>query len=376
MAYKGKREQKTFVEEIIVVSGVVIAGVALQFFTGGFDKAFLAFPVNVILLLPLIALFFVKRVALERVASGSLSIILLIVFTIAALYMGLIPGNQVKVSWPFVLIYLMILINLTAVISCRVKRFKIGDIAFLLNHAGLMLLLYSAGPGSADKSRYFMRVNEGGTEWRAQLSGRDSQDKLTELPVAIYLDDFVLEEYPPRIAVIDRGTGEAMPVNRPLYLESIKGRSAVVMDWKISVDSFINLPRYAPTAYLTISNLQEEEIVSDWITCGNFFQNFRTINLSDRYCIAMTFPEPKRFISRIEVYSKSGESRVDSVMVNHPVTIGSWKVYQHSYNTQMGKDSDWSLFELVYDPWLIPALTGIILMLLGSVALIWTGGKR
>ncbi|MDP3453475.1 MAG: hypothetical protein Q8R90_11030, partial [Bacteroidales bacterium] len=100
MAYKGKREQKTFVEEIIVVSGVLIAGVALQFFTGGFDKAFLAFPVNVILLLPLIALFFVKRVALERVASGSLSIILLIVFTIAALYMGLIPGNQVKVSWP------------------------------------------------------------------------------------------------------------------------------------------------------------------------------------------------------------------------------------------------------------------------------------
>ncbi|MDZ4058753.1 MAG: hypothetical protein U1D64_01790, partial [Bacteroidales bacterium] len=68
--------------------------------------------------------------------------------------------------------------------------------------------------------------------------------------------------------------------------------------------------------------------------------------------------------------------RVDSVMVNHPVTIGSWKVYQHSYNTQMGKDSDWSIFELVYDPWLIPALIGIVLMLLGSVALIWTGGKR
>lgn len=376
MVSKGKREQKIIIEEVVVVSGVIVAGIALQLLTGSFDKAFLAFPVNVLLLIPLIALFFVRRASLKRVSSGSLSVILLIVVSLAALYMGLIPGNMVKISWPFVLIYLMIIVNLTAVISYRIKSFKGGDIPFILNHAGLLILLFSAGPGSADKSRYFMRVNEGGTEWRGELSGSTNKDNIKELPIAIYLEDFILEEYPPKIAVIDRLTGETMPLGKEVYLESIKGASALFMDWRVTVDSFVNLPRYAPMTYISVTNSIDNEVSKGWITCGNIFQNHKTYNLTEKYTIAMTFPEPKRFISRVEVYSQSGKTITDSVMVNHPLTLGSWKIYQHSYNSQMGKDSDWSVFELVYDPWFIPALFGIILMLMGSVALIWNGGKR
>jgi hypothetical protein len=62
--------------------------------------------------------------------------------------------------------------------------------------------------------------------------------------------------------------------------------------------------------------------------------------------------------------------------VNHPLTAGSWKIYQHSYDNNMGKDSEWSVFELVYDPWYLPALAGIIIMMAGAVLLIWKGGKR
>lgn len=377
MVGEGKRKRTIAIEEAVVTAAVVSAGFALQFTLGSFDKAFLAFPVNIIALAAFGTLFFIKRGKfLSRLSSGSLSVILLTLILFSTLYMGLVPGNRVKLSWPFILIYLMTLINITAVISVHLKSFSKKSIPFLLNHFGVLILLYAAGLGSADKSRYFMRVNEGEVEWRADQSGFGARDALKELPIAISLKNFEIEEYPPKLAIIERATGEALPKGRPLLFPAELNNFAQIEGWSIKVDSLKYLPRYAPTAYVLVTSQGTNDTLRGWVSCGNHFQRHKTLDINEKFCVAMTFPEPKAYSSHVIVYTRSGKERGGIVMVNSPLTVGSWKIYQHSYDTQKGRDSQWSRFELVYDPWFIPALIGIIMMIAGAITLFWKGGAR
>ena len=377
MAGKSERKRKVALEEIVMISAVMIAGFALQFFSGPFDKRFLAFPVNVILIAMLLLIFFMKKGGgLSRMASGSLSVTLLAAMTIAALWMGLVPGNMVKISWPFVLLYLLVLVNLTAIIALKIKSFSVGQIPFMLNHAGLLILLLAAGPGSADKARYFMTVAEGTTEWRGEPSGSREGANVVELPIAVELKDFSMEEYPPRLGIVDKTTGEAMPAGNPLFYESVVGARFSIDRWEIAVDSVLDKYRYAPAAYVRVKETGSGELNEGWVSCGNYFQHFKILDLDDRLCVAMTFPEPKAYRSEVKVFTPDGDVKNGIIEVNSPMTMKSWKIYQFSYDTQKGRDSEHSIFELVYDPWVIPSYIGFILMLFGAVTLFWKGGRR
>jgi hypothetical protein len=377
MAGQSKGKQKNLVEEVIVSLAVISAGVGLQLVIGNFSKSIIAFPVNLLIILGAGTLFLAKKGNfLNRAASGTLSVVLISQITITAILMGLIPGNIIKDSWPFALLWLMLMLNLTAVVSLKIKTTGLRDIPFLLNHAGLLLLMFSGGPGSADKSRYFMRVYEGSTEWRAQRSAGNERENLQELPVAITLEDFHIDEYPPKIAIINRLDGVALPTGKPQYIEAKLNLKGEIAGHIISVDSVLYRPRYAPAAYITITELNSSSVIEGWVSCGNRFQPHKTLNLNEELCAAMTFPEPKSFNSEVTVYTKNGLEKRGVISVNHPLTAGSWKIYQHSYDNNMGKDSEWSVFELVYDPWYLPALAGIIIMMAGAVLLIWKGGKR
>lgn len=377
MADRSERKRKIIIEELIVVSAVIIAGMALQFFSGPFDKYFLAFPVNVALIALIFLIFFMKRnIVLSRMASGSLSVILLVSATMAALWMGLVPGNQVKVSWPFVLIYLMLVINLTAVLSLRIKRSLKGSFSFVFNHVGLLILLLASGPGSADKSRYLMTIYEGNTEWRGELSGDRRGEGVKELPLAIELIDFSMEEYPPKIVVIDKITGNAMPKKKPVFHESVIGSSFWIDKWHIRVDSVVDRPRCAPEAYVKAYDSSTDVLKEGWVSCGNYFQTFKILDMDEYHAVAMTTPEPQSYSSRVKVYTRKGEIIEGDIEVNSPLKVGSWRIYQYSYDTRKGGASEYSVLELVHDPWVIPAYVGYILLLTGSVTLFWKGGKK
>ena len=47
-----------------------------------------------------------------------------------------------------------------------------------------------------------------------------------------------------------------------------------------------------------------------------------------------------------------------------------------SYNEQMGKWSNVSVFELVRDPWLHAVYVGIYLLIIGAVGMFLTAGKK
>lgn len=85
---------------------------------------------------------------------------------------------------------------------------------------------------------------------------------------------------------------------------------------------------------------------------------------------------PKRFASKINIYTKSGKSFAATVDVNKPAEVDGWKIYQYGYDTQMGAMSNISILELVRDPWLPIVYTGIFMMIVGAVTLFFIGAGR
>lgn len=54
-----------------------------------------------------------------------------------------------------------------------------------------------------------MTTRMGSAEWRAT----DDKGQLIELPLAIELKDFTIDEYPPKLMLIDNETGRTLPEN-------------------------------------------------------------------------------------------------------------------------------------------------------------------
>lgn len=62
--------------------------------------------------------------------------------------------------------------------------------------------------------------------------------------------------------------------------------------------------------------------------------------------------------------------------MNRPFAIEGWKIYQLSYNEQMGKWSNLSVFELVKDHWLPVVYIGIFMLLFGAVGMFLTASRK
>ena len=94
---------------------------------------------------------------------------------------------------------------------------------------------------------------------------------------------------------------------------------------------------------------------------------------------------PRRFASDITIIRNNALSSDHSpltpkieatVEVNKPVEVDGWKIYQYGYDTQMGAMSQYSILELVSDPWLPLVYTGIYMMLAGAVCMFVIGGRK
>jgi hypothetical protein len=199
-------------ESITVTCGIMIVGFLLQITIGNFNFYLLAVPVNIfvgsIIALLCIASLFISNSHIMRWFTGiPISVCLITAQLILTLIMGLTPQvaskdisnifirlgfNSMTSSWAFVLIYLFILLSLGSLIVRKFRRFRLKDYAFYMNHIGLWLVLFAAGLGYADMERYIMHVEEGKTEWRVY----DDDGNVKELPIAIKLNDFDMEEQP------------------------------------------------------------------------------------------------------------------------------------------------------------------------------------
>ena len=233
--------------------------------------------------------------------------------------------------------------------------------------------------------RYIMHVREGETEWRVY----DYNENIKELPIAIHLKDFDMDVYPPKLVVIDRQSGEVQPQDNPhiLQLDHDNPR-ALLNGWEVETLEYIHqavrssdstyreVPMPGATPAARVRAKKDELIYEGWICGGNQAQVYMTLPLDEQYSIVMTTADPRTFVSEVEVYSEKGDTKAADIEVNKPLRLDNWTIYQYGYDNQAGRLSSYSSFELVYDAWLWPVYIGIIMMMLGSVGMIWTGRMR
>lgn len=392
-------------EGIVIVGGLIFTGIVLQSLLGSIDFENLKFPLNLIfggILIFLIVIFSLlskKNKYINWFSGYEASLTALLGILGLVVIMGLtkqIPDNvhlhpnklhisagfsQMTRSWTFALPFVYFLFLLGLVILRKGFNFHQKNIFFLLNHLGLFIALFAGIFGSSDLEKYRMQTHIGQTEWR----GTDDKQQLVEVPIAIELKSFNIEEYPPKILMIDNQKGEAQPVDRPQNLlienDSVKGK---LLDWNIQIITY--LPMAAPVFSETTSKYVEfqthgatsavylkankkDTIVEGWVSMGNHMFPHKALELNKKYSLVIPQREPKKYTSDVRIYSKSGK-QVDTVIeVNKPYSIDGWKIYQVSYDDAMGRWSSTSVFELVKDPWLPFVYIGIFMMLSGALGL-------
>ncbi len=323
---------KQYKTSLIVLAAVVAAGLVLQFTLGSFDIAALAFPVGVIALALIVmavaGLALYREKAAFRLLSGiPFSVAAIGALLVCCLVMGLVPqGGQglltaLTSSWPFVLIYLTLLLSLGCVIARALMDFNLRRWAFYLNHIGLWLVLAGAGIGRADYRELTVRIGEGG-------ENRVEKFEFLNLPFRMRLDDFRMEEYPVKWGVVDIRTGRFQPEKKPVYYASER-------------EAFARNP--SPEAHERI---------------------------------ASTLPEPKSFASDVTVTFPDGKTEQAIIEVNRPYRHGSWTLYQSGYDREAGPESAYSVFKAVRDPWLPVVYAGILLLAAGALSMLVTKKRK
>ncbi len=287
--------------------------------------------------------------------------------------------------WPFVLVYgwmtftlgLVSLKRMGAAFSHKPSVILRRDIPFLLNHFGLFVAITSATLGNADMKRVQMTIGKGAPEWCAT----DDEGLVHELPVAIKLLDFRIDEYPPKLALIESKT-DTPPSTLLLDNAFTTGQ---IGEWRITLNQYYDYAEpvvnkdstsYAPsnqtgavTAVHITANNEKGEAMEGWLTDGSYKFPSRQLELDHKTALVMLPREPRRYVSQVEIVTKTGKDIKTDILVNNPVTVDGWIIYQLGYDNQMGRWSETSVLELVSDPWLPAVYAGIFMMLAGAVCM-------
>lgn len=405
-----------YIEGWTISGGIFITGTILQFFLGKITPNAFHFPVNLIsgaVFLFLLVIFYLisKKIkglqwfAGYAAAVTSISSLLLLVIIMgltrqSASSTDLSPENsfvrtgfmQMTVSWQFILLFLYFLWILGLVTLKRVSRFTFTwkDTGFILNHAGLFIALFAAFWGSSDLQRLRMTASMNTPEWRAT----DEKNEMAELPLAIELKSFTIDEYPPKLMLLDNTSGEALPKKHPenVSVETCPLKSNL-LDWDLEITQYlpsaagvfnqdtVNFVEYhdegaTAALYVKARNQMDKTQKEGWISCGSYVFPYSSLRLNEKESLIMAEREPKHFASNITVYTQGGEKKDALVEVNKPFSIDGWKIYQVSYDEAMGKWSRQSVFELVKDNWLTAVYTGMGMMMTGAIFLFFSAPMK
>ena len=393
-----------YVESFFIGIGLIITGLFLEVFSTSNNVFTLSYPYNVIFLVGYVTILFVlykwfsntQIIRWLTKVPASISSIALVTFLV--MIMGIIPQipsenklinnlglNHITSNWAFLLILFQFLTCLGLISIKRILQFKWSNFGFILNHTGLFLALTAGVLGTGDLQRLSLDVYEGKPGWIAVDTQKNEE---VELPFAIYLKDFLIDEYNPKLALIDNKTGSiAHNDGKNLYLVE-KGETYYFHNFEVKIEDFLpNAIRFGmryeavneigspPAAKISVKNIENDSIQNSWISSGSFRYPYESFKISEEYSVVMTIPEVKKFSSDIDILTQEGE-RISTVLeVNKPYKYKGWKIYQLSYDDKMGKWSNLSVLELVKDPWLPLIYIGIFMMIAGAIYMFWMGNK-
>lgn len=419
----------TYPEGFTIASGLLVVGLMLQWSVGPLEWTVFRWPANIIVLavyvLCLVAAYLCRgrSHAIRFLSTPYAAVPALAFAAVLTVVMGLTPQvaatrrpadpiglTRMLSWWPFILIYIYVSVIVALVAIGQLCHFTWRRLPSLLCHAGLFVVLAGGTLGSADMQRVKVYCEQGQPEWRAL----DERQEVVELPLAIQLEQFTIDEYPPKLMMIN---SEGLPIPKdkpatllidstfttgdlngwtvsivkrlgnaaPAVLASMAGNMPREMMGQLKMDSLgmaINKGGFVPfegrgaQCALLVKATKDGKEKTGWVTCGSYLFPYQGLALPDGTTIAMPTREPERYASLVDIYTKSGKNIQTTIEVNKPFTIEGWKVYQLSYNEQMGKWSTLSIFECVSDPWLPVVYVGIFLLLAGAILMIFVGVRR
>lgn len=390
-------------ESFLIAFGFLIIGFALEIVSAGTGAQALHYPYNVTFGVFFVTtgiaakLLFKKHPVIKWLASvpASISAIALVFFMVVLL--GLIPqvenehSNQllkllglthITSSWPFIMALLFLLATLLFAIFKRLYPLNLKNIAFFVNHAGLWFALFGGFLGAGDFRRLNMDLYTDEVVWKAYDQGRNE----IEMPLALKLNKFDIDEYNPKLVMVNHHTWDFAPgvENQQFIIET--ANSGKIGNWEITVDKFhasayqnggvyekSEMIGSGPAAFIRALNTVDGTVKEGWITSGSFVMNSRLIEIDEEFSIAMTIPDPKRYSSEATLYTFEGDVEQIVLEVNKPYSVAGWKIYQTSYDERFGRWSQLSVVELIKDPWLPVVYTGIFMMIAGAIYLMWVG---
>ncbi len=397
----------TYKEGTAVAVGIAVTGLLLQLTTGPLEWRTFLWPVNIVALVSLVCILVFLHALRHKIyivrflATPQMAVPTLVAVTIVTVIMGLTrqvsstshPVDILGLSkmlqcWPFVLEYILLTIVVGMTALKQFSTFSLRRIPSLMCHVGLFIFLTCGTLGNADMQRLKMYCENGKPEWR----GLDEWQNIVELPLAVQLNKFDIKEYPPKLMLVD-DYGRALPMEKPVMMTATENAKGQLMDWNIEVLRYmedampvaldsVTLQSYkesdtpGASTVLRIRATRGKEAKEGWISTGSYRFPGSTLQLTPEIRLAMSSREPERFSSDVDIYTQEGMAMKAVITVNNPVTMEGWKIYQYSYNEEMGKWSNYSVLELVRDPWLPAVYTGIFLVLAGAIGIFITANRR
>ncbi len=279
-------------------------------------------------------------------------------------------------SLPFVAALAGVAVNLAVSLA---RRLRCGPdrLRFSVVHAGLLIAVIggAAGHGGLIRARFILE--EGGSPGDAVVA---EDGRRIRLPVALVLDDFVLERFPPMLLLDDGGRlsrGETLL--GPDATDSMQGLDIAVRSWLPAAAVVggrpvpFREPGANPAADVVV-HADGREIAAGWLHPAGPLGIELALPLADGRTLHMESPRPQRFLAQVRA-----DGRPVEVTVNRPLRVDGWAIYLLSYDEKLGPASRTAVFEAVEDRALPAVYLGIGLLLIGVLAHLWrpvTAGSR
>ncbi len=398
----GYRESFLFAFQLLII-GMTIEIISGEKGVGGFS-----WPINLFSIIAYVVLIFViyfssKKSSFFRwMSSLQVSVSAIVLMGLLVLMMGMITQDNsanrpfilrmtgfshVKSSYPFLFSQVYLVTALSFVILKRIQgKMNKRNIAFLVNHVGLWMVLVFGYAGSGDISRLSLYIYE--NKSFNNLAINNETKELLKIPFELKLLDFSIIPYPSKLGVYkvkeNKYINLDIEMNRFSNFNKVKYNNWIIHpryylpNAQKTGDGFVESKKEGSVPALNLVVKQDDKNLSysAWLSPGNYRVSPEYLSLDKNNILYLSDPEVKSYISKVVLKDNEEIKDTVTIEVNKPLAYKGWKIYQSSYDNEKGKWSDVSILELVKDPWLPFVYLGIFLLIAGSFYLIWVGKRE
>ncbi len=352
-----------------------LAGTALQLSVGDIDATVISHPWGVVLALNyLYALIFLTafsdrwkfvRSLHDRSAEISSLTAMLVMTILFGLVRqdgstdgpaGMMGFTRMTSSWIFniFLFYWMTVMGMTAIDD--VRHFRRRRKTTVLMHTAFFVIMAAAFFGSGDKIRLKVSAVQGIPVYE----GVTSAGKTIQLPFSLTLEDFEMEEYPPKVHLLQNGglSHDHVTIEKAGDRGVLDGLEIECLEYlgtagRLPGDSsYVGMKHVGATTalLLKVCDTATGKTGQGWVSCGSHIFEASALQLENAGTLVMPEREPKKYLSSIEVAGKDFKDKFE-IRVNSPAEVGGWRIYQSGYDRERGRWSTVSVLDCVKDSW-------------------------